>query len=93
MLQNLQSVHCGFSTQGSLPLPLSLHLAHAEWLSKIAIILPHAPRFWPGEDTVCYILKSIRKHNKKVKNPNILTLNYKKKLVSTKIHLHSTHAK
>ena len=52
----------------SSPTPLSRHLAHLKWPSKVAITWPHVPCFCPGDNMM--VDKSVEilgSKNKKVK--------------------------
>ena len=46
----LQMIQSFLRTQASSPTPLSRHLAHLKWPSKLTITWPHVPRFCPGDD-------------------------------------------
>ena len=74
----LQIIQSFLRTQASSPTPLSLHLAHLRWPSKLAITWPHVPRFCPGEDL-------IQSKNKMVE----FVVEIKKRLSK---HVHNLHA-
>ena len=50
----------GYSTQGSLPFPLSLQHAQTRWLSNLAMTWPQVPLLWPGDDIMIYKLYEYR---------------------------------
>ena len=64
----------GFSTQGSLPSPLSLQRAQTRWLSKLAITWPQVLLLWPGEDI--YNSYIYRRNNKSSLKKETLNINH-----------------
>ena len=83
----------GFSTQGSLPFPLSLQCAQTRWLSKLAITWPQVPLLWP-EDILIYRLYIICCYYKRQLNSQYLKIFHKfqsHKII--RVHIHKPNKK